>query len=131
VLYTKGSCEAHGGLPQEMWSASSPDHFTPMPHRRLGENQSPSGHFVKYNNLLPLPVFEMRLLCLAVRSLVTILTEIPQTHVFCLYSSLSVVNLTPTTPFALTYLRQGFTRILLLTLSATRHLKNALTSADC
>jgi len=81
MLYTKGSGEAHGGLPPETWSASSPGQFTPVPHRRLGGNQSPSGHFVK-DNLLPLPVFELRLLCLAARSLVAILTELPQTHVF-------------------------------------------------
>jgi hypothetical protein len=108
----------------------NPSHFTPVPHSRLGENQSPSGHFVK-DNLLSLPVFELRLLCLAARSLVTILTELPQVNVFCLYSSLPVVNLGQTTPFALTYLRQGFTRKLLLTSSATKGMKNALTGADC
>jgi len=85
-------------------------------NRMLGANQSPSGHFVKDNNLLPLLVFELRLLCLPARSLVTILTELPQAQVFFfLYSSLSVVNLIQTTPFTLTYLRQGFTRALLLT----------------
>jgi hypothetical protein len=108
----------------------NPGHFTPVPRRRLGGNQSPSGHFLK-DNLLPLPVFELRLLCLAARSLVTILTELPQTHVFCLYSSLSVVNLIQTTPFALTYLRQGFTRTLLLTSSATKDLNNAFSGVDC
>ena len=130
MLYTKSSGETHGGLPQEQWSASSPGHFTPVPHRRLRGNQSPSGHFVK-DNLLPLPVFELRLFCLAARSLVTILTELPQTHVFCLYFSLSALNLSQYTPFALTYLRQGFTRTLFLASSATKDLTNAVTGADC
>jgi hypothetical protein len=131
MLYTKSSGGAHGGLAQEQWSASSPGHFTPVPYRRLGENQNPPGHFVKDNDLLPVPVFELRLLCLATRSLVTKLTKLPQTRVFCLYSSLSVVNLSQTTPFALTYLRQGFTSTLLPTLSATKDLTNALNCADC
>lgn len=109
--------------------------FKPRPlHPRApyeaGCESKPVWTFLK-DNLLPLPVFELRLLCLAARRLVTMLTGLPQTHVFCLYSSLSVVNLSQTTPFALAYLRQGFTRTLLLTASATKDLKNALTGADC
>jgi hypothetical protein len=140
VKCNTGTCAAYGrctrkakvkfmeAYHQRRGQLQAPATSPPCPIGVWSGNQSPSGHFVK-DNLLPLPVFELRLLCLATRSLVTILTELPQTHVFCLYSSLSVVNLTQTTPFAVTYLRQGFTRTLLL--SATKDLNNALTGVYC